>query len=353
MMCYYMHMDILDISRNYECFCGNEIAFDYASSYILEHTSVTNPSDLKIAILSDAFVSGFYYNKFENQFIRRGLKPILISCDCTDQNKSLKGVNEVLSYLSEFGFGSNDWLILLGGGGIIDVGCFVKNIFNGGINLMLVPTTLNAIISSSLSYESHINVKSYIDRVVGGFNPNVIIEDPTFLKTNTDKIKKNGMASVIRYALLDNINLIKSLPEPKEMRLFISDIYNSRQRIEKKDIRLLTLGEELRLAIGSYFRFMNYSEGEALALSLLASVDESRYYPLCQIYSELGLPIKLTGVSSKMIIKTLSDNLLRLGNKPSPFVSLENGNWVSRNLEPKDIIERSIERLKVIIDEKE
>ena len=92
-------MDILKADREYECFCGTGIAFDYAASYILERTSVSDIKKLKIAVVSDRIVSGYYYNKFENQFIMRDVKPFLIPVESVYAGKSISSVDTVYKYL--------------------------------------------------------------------------------------------------------------------------------------------------------------------------------------------------------------------------------------------------------------
>ena len=126
-------MDKLIIDRNYECFCGNGIAFDYAASYILEHTDKVGVNGLKIAVVSDRVVSGYYYNRFENQFILRGVKPVLVPVECQYSGKSISAVDSVYKYITDFDMGPGDWIIALGGGGILDVASFCAAVFCGGI----------------------------------------------------------------------------------------------------------------------------------------------------------------------------------------------------------------------------
>lgn len=329
-------MDKLIIDRNYECFCGHGIAFAYAASYILEHTDKEGVANLKIAVVSDRVVSGYYYNRFENQFIERGVKPVLIPVECSDSGKNLSAVDSIYRYLTDFDFGSSDWIIALGGGGIVDVAGFVAATFNNGINLMVVPTTLGAMCEGSIAPKALLNSGSHKDELAATFEPRVVLDDPTFLKTVPEKYKHNGYAPIIRYAMLDNTDLISSLDkgEPKDLREYLNSVFAARSRVEAVNPTLLNMGCEIAEAIESYFRFMNYSYGEALALSILASVDDRRRTPLKRIYQSLGLPTKLEGVSGKTIMKTLSDRLSRRRTTGINMVVMdgEGGRWLIREI---------------------
>lgn len=81
---------------------------------------------------------------------------------------------------------------------------------------------------------------------------------------------------------------------------------------------------------------MNYSSGEALALSLLGAVDDRRREPLSRIYGALGLPVTLKDVSGKMIYKTLCDRLDKMSAGTTDIVDFDGtsgGRWVIRNVD--------------------
>lgn len=346
-------MDKLILNRNYEAYCGKEIAFEYVAAYILEHSDTDDIKDIKVAVVSDRIVSGYYYNKFENQFIVRGLKPTLISVECQEASKGLNAADSVFKYLNDCDFGPNDWIIALGGGGVLDVTSFVASVINGGIHYIAVPTTMCAMAEVAISDNSRLNSGRHKDLIMSGNDPEVILVDPSFLKAVPDKIKHNGYASIIRYAILEDLNILLKLTDPGDLREYLNAVYSVRNRIENKNPQLLTLGNEISSAIEAYFRFMNYSEGEALALSLLASVDEKRRTPMMKIYGVLGLPTKLEGVSGKMILKTLTDRMKRYKTGMIDIVDMDTDNgdtWVIRKVDYEDALNLLAKRIAIISD---
>ena len=344
-------MDILKSDMPYNCYCGTGEADRFASAYIFDGRHKADPATVKIAIVSDRIVSGFYYNSFEKQFLLRGVKPVLIPVECSEGNKSLTKVSEVYDFLVDFGFGHNDWLIALGGGGILDVTGFCASIFNGGINFLAIPTTSDSMYEGAVASRAYLNSKKLKNAISVPFRPDAVIIDPSYLKTVPDKIKHNGYAAIIRLGIIGNLNILIDLVKDGNPREFLNHTYSLRQSVSQVNPGLLELGSELASAIEGYFRFMNYSEGEALALSLLSCVEERSRAPLIKIYDLLGLPTKLTGVSTRSIMKILEDNIARSGNTKIKIVDMsddEPRRWMVKNMSKEDAVSVLSKRLQII-----
>lgn len=347
-------MDRLDANRNYDCFCGNGIATEFIAGYLLEKNNrgLSDPAPFKVAIVSDRQVSGYYYNEFENQFILRNIHPKLITCDAQEAGKSLKAVCDIVADLKEFELGADDWIIALGGGGVIDCASFAAAIYSGNCELILVPTTLGSMAESTVAEKAYLNSGKYKDAAAIKTDPTAVFADPKFLSTVPAKYKSNGYAPIIRLALLADPALITDLTADKDLREFLNRIYAARTAVEIKNPKLLTLGCEIAHAIEGYFRFMNYSEGEALALSLYSCVPDALKAPLASVYGKLGLPVTLQGVGRDMILKSLRESLRQSGTGPVNVVDYdagERGKWVIRELTADEAMELFASRLDVIV----
>lgn len=340
-------MDKLINDRNKNCLCGNGIAFDFTAEYLSSELT----SGRKIAVCSDREVSGYYYNRFEEQFLKLGIKPVLIPVDSVNSGKSFSSVEKVFKYLVDFGFGSEDWIIGLGGGGVLDVAAFSSALFDGKINLLQVPSTLNAALEVSVAQKAYLNSLGRKDRASIDIEPAAVIIDPTFYSTMPSKIKANGDAAVIRLSILSDLTLLSGLSGKEDMREYLGKLFETRTGIMRKNPTLMTLGNELALCIESYFRFMKYSEGEALALSLLATVDEKRREPLKKIYQALRLPTSVDGVSAKMLSRSMQQQLSQSKGSVVTFVDYDNSNggmWVLRKtsiLDGAAIFSKRIEKI--------
>ena len=347
-------MDRISVGRPYECFCGQEIAFDYVCQYIEERSGGALDSDTcRILVVSDRNVGGYFYSRFEQQFLDKGIRPNLTIIDAKESYKNLSSVAEVTKSLVDFDFRSGDWVIALGGGGVLDVTAFATSLYSADIKLILVPTTLNAMAEGSVAQNAYINSGSHKNALMAKTDITAVFADPEFLKSVPDKIKTNGYAAVIRYAVIDNPPLLKELLADSDLRVFLEKVYESRTSIENKNKALLTMGSEISDAIEGYFRFMNYSEGETLALGIYSAVPVKFREPLRVLYNKLGLPYVLSGVSSKMILKNLEDSLRRKNADSIELVDLDvdKRTWVVKNLEYDKAIEILKKRIGVICAE--
>ena len=352
-------MDRLDCNRNFDCFAGAGISADFAAGYMLEVLQKEEKTGgIKVAIISDRQVAGYYYNKVENQFVLRDIKPYLIMIDAQDGNKDLKTVSQIIADLTEFEFGSSDCVIALGGGGVIDCTSMAVSLYTGKPGYIVIPTTLGAMIDSAVSLESFVNSGKHKDTASVSNCQNAVFIDPEFLPTVPAKFRSNGYAQIIRYGLLANPALLTDLSTitdsaPHDMRLFLNRVYAARAALERKNPMLLTFGNEIAAAIEGYFRFMNYSEGEALAISLYASLPEKIRSVLVPIYAKLGLSIKLEGVSGSMIRKALEENLARNKDKTVSVVDYDKNSegkleWVIRNIDKTEAMKLFERRIAVI-----
>ncbi|MBR2522854.1 MAG: iron-containing alcohol dehydrogenase [Clostridiales bacterium] len=346
-------MDKLKVNREYEFYCGQDIAFDYIADYISERIGDKDIKDSNILVVSDRNVGGYFYSRFEQQYLEKGVRPELTIVDARDNYKNLSSVTEVIKSLVDFDFGKGDWVISLGGGGVLDVTSFACRLYSADINLICIPTTLNSMAESSLSGESYINSGSHknvlsVDSVI-----KAVFIDPSFLKTVPQKVATNGYSAIIRYAVLADPTLLKELLDTSDLRVFLERVYETRSKVEKMNPALLTLGAELAVAIEGYFRFMNYSEGEALAISLYSAVPVKYRQALDVLYNKLGLPNRLTGVSGNMILKVLEDGLVRKYNKELfDIVDLKPGDntWIVRSVTVDEAMEILKKRTGVICE---
>ena len=255
-------MDRLDCNRSYDCFTGSGIAEEFVAGFILEQYGNKDLSDreIKVAIISDRQVSAYYYNAFEKQFALRDLKTFLITIEEGEQNKNLSQVNNVIKELNEYGLNSNDWIIGLGGGSVLDITAFAAALYTGKARYIAVPTTLSSMAETCCADNACLNSGSRKNTSSVAISQTAVFVDPTFLSTVPKKYIPNGYSQIIRYALLADFGLLTDLIElsgskPSDIRVFLNRVYAARAAIDKKNPLLLTLGSELSEAIEGYFRF--------------------------------------------------------------------------------------------------
>ena len=119
-----------------------------------------------------------------------------------EEHKTLESCNLIWDGLIRLGSGRFTTLICLGGGMISDIGAFAASCFQRGINFVLVPTSLLAMVDASIGGKCGIDYK-YLKNYVGLFaEAEEIIICPEFLKTLPINEWRNGKIEMLKHGLI-------------------------------------------------------------------------------------------------------------------------------------------------------
>lgn len=143
------------------------------------------------------------FNKFKN----------LIPVEATEENKSIEKVIDLTNKFSELGLKRNDCIVCVGGGIIGDLAGFAASIYLRGIDYIQVPTTLLAMVDSSLGGKTGVNTDAGKNLLGTTSQPKKIICDLDFLKTHSDKLIREGLAESIKHAFIADLGILKCLPD--------------------------------------------------------------------------------------------------------------------------------------------
>jgi len=95
-----------------------------------------------------------------------------------------------------------DFIIAVGGGSTGDAAGFAASTFKRGIGFINIPTTLLAMIDSSIGGKTAIDYKGIKNQVGTFYDPFIVYMDTEFLKTLPTGEIKSSMGEVIKYAVL-------------------------------------------------------------------------------------------------------------------------------------------------------
>jgi 3-dehydroquinate synthetase len=224
-----------------------------------------------------------------------------------------------------------DLVVALGGGVVGDLAGFVAGICLRGLPLMQIPTSLLAMVDSSIGGKTGVNMPVGKNLVGAFYQPGVVLIDPSLLDTLPQAEYRSGMAEVIKHALiqpttpLGGRDLLKSLdtlaldPIPRDE---VADILHRNVAIKHSVVQaderesglrmILNFGHTAGHAIEA--DGYRYRHGEAIALgtavaSLIARrlnrVDSAYVARVEGLLSRAGLPTRLEG-SAEAVISRLS-----------------------------------------------
>ncbi|MFH1439394.1 MAG: 3-dehydroquinate synthase [Candidatus Woesearchaeota archaeon] len=171
--------------------------------------------------------------------------PFLVSIPPGEKSKSREQKQEIEDLMLEEGFGRNTLLIAFGGGVVGDLAGFIASTFNRGIPFIQIPTTLLAMVDSSIGGKTGINTKHGKNLIGTFYQPELVIADIDFLDTLSDVEFRNGMAEVVKIAAALDEELFGLLEN--NMEILLSKIGGEKYSVDQKEILVNIISKSIQL----------------------------------------------------------------------------------------------------------
>ena len=128
-----------------------------------------------------------------------------------ENSKNSETYLKLLNFLAENNMTRSDCIIALGGGVVGDLAGFAAATYLRGIPYIQVPTTLLAMVDSSVGGKTGIDLAAGKNLCGAFYQPVAVICDTDTLDTLPDDIFRDGCAEVIKYAVLFDPELFEIL----------------------------------------------------------------------------------------------------------------------------------------------
>lgn len=151
--------------------------------------------------LIDQNVFNLYGTDLKNILQVEPINSILVSA--TEENKSYENIGPILNELVKRNLKKNRTLVVIGGGVVQDIGCFIAHIYRRGLRWELFPTTLLAQSDSCIGSKSSVNIGPAKNQLGTFYPPHKVGIALPFLKTLTPADIHSGIGEIIKLALID------------------------------------------------------------------------------------------------------------------------------------------------------
>jgi len=142
-----------------------------------------------------------------------GLPCDLITVPCGESAKSISQIEKLYRQLLSNNCDRNTLLIALGGGVVGDVTGFVASTYMRGIKYIQFPTTLLAMIDSSIGGKTGVNLLEGKNLVGAIYQPKKVIIDPNLLDTLPKREKVSGFAEMLKYGLIRDKEFFRKISD--------------------------------------------------------------------------------------------------------------------------------------------
>ncbi len=274
-----LHVDLGE--RSYPIFIGQDI---------LNDTSLIKPyiRAKQVIIVTNETIAPLYLEKVEKLFIAYDVNTVILKDG--EEYKNIEGLMPIIDTMMAKNIDRLVTLVALGGGVIGDITGFAASIYRRGVNFIQIPTTLLAQVDSSVGGKTGVNHPLGKNMIGAFYQPQCVLADTNTLNTLEDCQLSSGLAEVIKYALIDDINFLKWLEDnihallkrdPIALTYAIEKSCSDKARIVAMDEKesgvraLLNLGHTFGHAIETAMGYGNCLHGEAIAIGMVMAADLS------------------------------------------------------------------------------
>jgi 2-epi-5-epi-valiolone synthase len=188
--------------------------FSHRNSLVLRAGVGQTPACQRRLIVIDSRVLDLYGWEIEAYFRANRVHFRFLPLDTTESEKTLENVLRVVNALDEFGVNRrSDPLIAIGGGVLLDVAGFAASMYRRGLPYVRVPTTLMGLIDAGIGIKTGVNFDGHKNRIGTYFPPQRAYLDTHFLKTLDERHVANGIAEIIKIAIIKDARLFDLLEE--------------------------------------------------------------------------------------------------------------------------------------------
>jgi 3-dehydroquinate synthase len=157
----------------------------------------------KAVVIADSNVAPLYLEKVKAGLTKGGFEVFDLIVPAGEESKSVAVAAELWDALAMLGIGRDGVVVGLGGGVIGDLAGFVASTYMRGIACAQVPTSLLAMVDSSIGGKTAINLDDG-KNLVGTFSqPSDVAADLETLQTLPAPEWENGFAEIAKSALVD------------------------------------------------------------------------------------------------------------------------------------------------------
>jgi len=162
----------------------------------------------RYAVIADERVAGLYAARITDGLKREGRNAHLFTFPPGEVSKSREEWSRLTGALLEAGFGRDSAVVAVGGGVTGDLAGFVAATFMRGVPLVQVPTSLVAMIDSSVGGKSGVDVPEGKNLVGAFHSPHLVVVDPEVAVTLSREERAQGLAEAVKHgAILDPVYL--------------------------------------------------------------------------------------------------------------------------------------------------
>ena len=314
-------------------------------------------------VITDSHVAPLYLARAKASLSQAGFKAADIVVPAGEDAKSVEVAAEIWEAMAQLALGRDCVVVALGGGVVGDLAGFAASTYLRGVPVVQVPTTLLAMVDSSVGGKTAVNLPQGKNLVGTFFQPAFVCADTDALSTLPDREWRCGCGEVAKSAVIDSDDFFfwlldhaaelsardaaVSAEAIKRCVVFKAGVV-ARDKTESAGVReCLNLGHTLGHAIESVAGFGTFSHGAAVAegMRFAAGIARERGeaspdFVAAQesLLDELGLPALAWRASAEELLAAMKRDKKARGGSVRFVLASDVGSWHIVALPDEDIL---------------
>ncbi|MBW4663891.1 MAG: 3-dehydroquinate synthase [Chroococcus sp. CMT-3BRIN-NPC107] len=295
----------------------------------------------KVLLVSNPVVFGHYGERATSSLKNASFEVTTCTLNDGEQYKNLTSIQQIYDKAIENRLERSSTMVALGGGVIGDMTGFAAATWLRGINFIQVPTTLLSMVDASIGGKTGVNHPQG-KNLIGAFHqPRLVLIDPQVLNTLPVRELRSGMAEVIKYGIIWDLDLFEQMEKCDRLdempylsqsllQTILARSCQAKADVVSKDEKeaglraILNYGHTIGHAVESLTGYRLVNHGEAVAIGMVAAGElavglnlwnaesQARHIKLIQ---KAGLTTKLpSGINVDAIVDALqTDKKVKAG----------------------------------------
>ena len=312
-------------------------------------------------MVSDSHVRPLHAVRVEKSLSAAGFRVQTLDVPAGEPSKDWTQLGRLCEAARSAGLDRNGFVVALGGGVVGDLAGFLAAIWLRGVSFVQIPTTVLAMVDSSVGGKTGINLPAG-KNLVGAFHqPRLVLADLDVLKTLPCREFSAGMAEVVKYGAIRDVGILDELrtraptgpdafPAPA-MESLIARCCQIKADIVGLDERetglraILNFGHTLGHALETCAGYGTLLHGEAVAMGMVYAAhlsaavcgfDRAQIQPLANLLAALGLPVRVpSGLAWDEVRRAMSSDKKVSGGRVR-FVLLTRNGWAEPGYEVRE-----------------
>lgn len=268
----------------------------------------------QVVVIADRGAAGHWREVIDDRF-GLAIPMTAVMMPQGETSKTLEVAGGLLNQLADLKLRRNDLLMTFGGGMISDLGGFVGSIYQRGVKVIHLPTTLLGQVDAAIGGKTGVNLRGGKNLVGTFHHPSAVIADVQTLQTLPEAEFRSGLAEVLKYGFAMDRHFLERLEKshdriaargPDLLQEIVGRCVELKAEVVEEDEfdrgrrAILNYGHTVGHALEAAGGYERWLHGEAISVGMAAAarlsqesghLDMSDVTEHLRILEKFGLPI--------------------------------------------------------------